>query len=93
MDMSIFAILIIIILGIILLYLLSGFICGVLCCCGGGGDGNSRVYNESGNVIDNSDNTIRVSVQVVKIVPIVEVNSMLQIDDTISCSIPEANMV
>jgi hypothetical protein len=91
MELSIFAILIIIILGIILLYLLSGFICGVLCCgCGGG---NSRVYNESGNVIDNSDNTIRVSVQVVKIVPIVEVDSMLQIDDTISCSIPEANMV
>jgi hypothetical protein len=91
MDVSIFAIVIIIILGIILLYLLSGFICGVLCCCGGGGI--SRVYNESGNVIDNSDNTIRVSVQVVKIVPIVEVDSMLQIDDTISCSIPEANMV
>jgi hypothetical protein len=91
MDVSIFAIVIIIILGIILLYLLSGFICGVLCCCGGGGI--SRVYNESGNVIDNSDNTIRVSVQVVKIVPIVEVDSMLQIDDTISCGIPEANMV
>jgi hypothetical protein len=90
MDVSIFAIVIIIILGIILLYLLSVFICGVLC---GGGVGNSRVYNESGNVIDNSDNTIRVSVQVVKIVPIVEVDSMLQIDDTISCSIPEANMV
>jgi hypothetical protein len=91
MELSIFAIVIIIIIGILLLYLLSVFICGVLCCCGGGGgDGNSRVYNESGNVIDN---TIRVSVQVVKIVPIVEVDSMLQIDDTISCSIPEANMV
>jgi len=88
MELSIFAIVIIIIIGILLLYLLSVFICGVLC-----GGGISRVYNESGNVIDNSDNTIRVSVQVVKIVPIVEVESMLQIDDTISCSIPEANMI
>lgn len=55
--------------------------------------GNSRLYNESDNVIDNSDNTIRVSVQLVKIVPIVTVDSMLQIDDTISYGIPEANMV
>lgn len=68
--------------------MLSVFICLVL--CGGGG---SRVYNESDNVIHNSDNTIIVSVQVVKIVPIVEVDSMLQIDDTISCGIPEANVV
>uniref|UniRef100_A0A6C0E3F5 Uncharacterized protein n=1 Tax=viral metagenome TaxID=1070528 RepID=A0A6C0E3F5_9ZZZZ len=87
MELSIFAIVIIIIIGILLLYLLSVFICVVL--CGGG----SRVYNESVNVIDNSDNTIIVSVQVVKIVPIVEVDSMLQIDDTISCGIPEANVV
>ena len=77
MKLSVFEIFVIIIIGILLLYVLKYFICGVLC------GGNSRLYNESDNVIDNSDNTIRVSVQLVKIVPIVRVDSMLQIDDTI----------
>ena len=77
MKLSVFEIFVIIIIGILLLYVLKDFICGVLC------GGNSRLYNESDNVIDNSDNTIRVWVQLVKIVPIVRVDSMLQIDDTI----------
>jgi len=85
MELSIFAILIIIILGIILLYLLSGFICGVFCSC----LMNIRIHSLDDSIMYNNG-IIEVSNAIVEIknAEIVEVSN-----DVRDENLPEATMI